>query len=166
MLALGGARSGKTAHAESEALALAGDARPFYLATGQAFDDEMNARIRRHRDMRQDRFTTIEEPIDLASILRAHGADDVILIDSLGVWITNLMLGERDLALAFDELMAALDETRASVVLVSDETGFGIVPDNKMAREFRDHIGLLNQRVAAMANKVVLMVAGLPMILK
>ncbi|XDZ64621.1 bifunctional adenosylcobinamide kinase/adenosylcobinamide-phosphate guanylyltransferase [Alphaproteobacteria bacterium LSUCC0684] len=166
MLALGGARSGKTAYAEGEALALAGESRPFYLATGQAFDAEMEARISRHRELRQDRFTTIEEPLDIASILRGQDEGSVILVDSIGVWITNLMLGESDRPAAFDAFITALEETKASVVIVSEETGLGIVPENKMARDFRDDTGLLNQRVAAMADKVVLMVAGLPMILK
>jgi len=166
MLALGGARSGKTAYAEREALALAGETRPVYLATGQAFDAEMEARISRHRELRQDRFNTIEEPIDIASILKVQTEGSVILVDSIGVWITNLMLGERDMPEAIDALIAAVAETKASVVMVSEETGLGIVPENKMARDFRDDIGLLNQRVAAMADKVVLMVAGLPMILK
>ena len=166
LLALGGARSGKTAFAEAEALALAGDKRPFYLATGKAFDAEMEDRISRHRALRQDRFKTIEEPLDIASILREYVAGDIILIDSLGVWITNLMLAEKDRQAAFDDLVAAIDETEASVILVSDETGLSIVPENRMAREFRDDIGLLNQRVAAVVDRVALIVAGLPMILK
>ena len=166
ILALGGARSGKTAFAETEALRLSGNMRPVYLATGQAFDAEMEERISRHRKLRQDRFDTVEEPLDIASVIRTHGANDVILIDSIGTWITNLMLADRDRPGAFDDLIAALDDTRASVILVSDETGLGIVPENRMARDFRDDIGLLNQRVAAMADKVVLMVAGLPMMLK
>ncbi|NDA08268.1 MAG: bifunctional adenosylcobinamide kinase/adenosylcobinamide-phosphate guanylyltransferase [Alphaproteobacteria bacterium] len=141
LLALGGARSGKTAFAEAEALALAGDKRPFYLATGQAFDAEMEDRISRHRALRQDRFNTIEEPLDIASV-------------------------EKDRQAAFDDLVAAIDETEASVILVSDETGLSIVPENRMAREFRDDIGLLNQRVAAVVDRVALIVAGLPMILK
>jgi len=166
MLALGGARSGKTEFAEAEALALAEGSRPFYLATGQAFDAEMEARIARHRELRQENFVTIEEPLEIASRLNALGPDDVVLIDSIGVWITNLMLDGRDISIAVEETLDALARIPASVVIVAEETGLGIVPENRMARDFRDHLGLMNQRVAAMADKVVLMVAGLPLALK
>ena len=165
-LTLGGARSGKTAFAETECLAGAGAAKPFYLATGQAFDDEMQDRIDRHRKIRADRFETIEEPLDLAGPIAALPAGRVMLIDSIGTWITNLMLAESDIDAAVEDVLDALGKCPGHVVIVSDETGLGIGPDNAMARQFRDHIGMFNQQVAAMANRVVLVVAGQPLIIK
>ena len=166
-LALGGARSGKTAYAEDHALGLAADERnPVYVATGQAFDDEMKARIDRHQKLRSERFETVEEPLDLAGVMARYGANDVLLIDSIGVWITNHMMAEHDLNDVIEKMITALKETEASVVLVSDEIGMGIVPEGAMSRAFRDHIGMTNQRVAEIADKVAFLVAGLPMMLK
>ncbi|MGC6484977.1 MAG: bifunctional adenosylcobinamide kinase/adenosylcobinamide-phosphate guanylyltransferase [Candidatus Puniceispirillales bacterium] len=165
-LILGGARSGKTAHAEAEALARAGGRKPFYLATGQAFDDEMKARIVRHQSIRGERFHTLEEPMNIAASIRNLEPGAVLLVDSIGTWITNLMLAEGNLEEITADCLDALRETSGEVVLVSDETGLGIVPDNAMARQFRDHIGMFNQQVASMADRVVLVVAGLPLIIK
>ena len=167
-LALGGARSGKSDYAESTALSLAEDhgQSAVYVATGQAFDDEMKARIKRHLDRRDDRFATIEEPLDLVSVLKNHNSNHVLLIDSIGVWITNLMINELDVDQIMAETLAAIKETEASVVLVSDEIGMGIVPEGAMSRAFRDHIGLMNQNVASLADRVAFLVAGLPMIIK
>ena len=168
MLALGGTRSGKSDFAEDAALSLAKeqDKRAVYVATGQAFDDEMKARIKRHLDRRDPYFETVEEPLDLVRVLSDHHENDVLLIDSLGVWITNLMINDVNISQALEQTLDALDQTNASVFMVSDEIGMGIVPDNAMSRQFRDHIGLMNQNVASRANKVVFMVAGLPMIMK
>lgn len=167
MLALGGARSGKTAYAEAEALALAqAGKKAVYVATGQAFDDEMRARIDRHRELRSDRFATMEEPLDLVQVLTSAAADEVLLIDSIGVWITNHMMAEHDLEEVIDKTIKALIASKASVVLVSDEIGMGIVPEGAMSRAFRDHIGMMNQRVAETADKVAFLVAGLPMMIK
>lgn len=168
LFALGGNRSGKSDYAENSALALAKshDLTPIYIATGQAFDDEMKARIKRHLDRRDPSFTTIEEPINLADIINQHDHHHVLLIDSLGVWITNLMVHDRPVDEHIASFLAALKDAKSSVVLVSDEIGMGIVPENAMARAFRDHLGLLNQGVAELANSVVFMVAGLPMMMK
>lgn len=170
ILALGGARSGKTAWAEGCALELAKgqdkSTKPFYLATGQAFDDEMKARIDRHRRLREDRFTTLEEATNIATPMVQRQPGDVLLIDSIGTWITNLMLAEADIDAATDQVLQAMIETPATIIAVSDEIGLGIVPDNAMARQFRDHIGLFNQRYAASADQVMLLVAGIPMKIK
>ena len=166
-LALGGARSGKTAFAENHALALACDGRTaIYIATAQAFDDEMADRIARHQALRSDRFETVEEPLDLITALGRYDAESVLLIDSIGVWITNHMMADHDLDTVIDDTITALINTRASVVLVSDEVGMGIVPEGAMSRAFRDHIGMMNQRVGQIADTVAFLVAGIPMMMK
>lgn len=160
-LVLGGARSGKSAYAEG--LLEGGPA--LYLATGQAFDDEMAERIRLHRDRRGPLWRTIEEPLDIAPLIDRHG-DEAILVDCLTLWISNLMHHDRDVGHATAELCEVLAAARRPVVLVSNEVGMGLVPDNALAREFRDHQGRVNQRVAAACAKVVFVAAGLPLILK
>lgn len=165
-LALGGARSGKTAWAEARALELAATAKPFYLATGQAFDEEMQARIDRHQRLRQDQFTTLEEPVAIDQMIAQRQPGETMLIDSVGTWITNLMLAEADIDAATDAVLESVMASPASLVFVSDETGLGIVPDNAMARAFRDHIGAFNQRLAAIADGVTLIVAGIPVVIK
>ncbi|MCE2516339.1 MAG: bifunctional adenosylcobinamide kinase/adenosylcobinamide-phosphate guanylyltransferase [Alphaproteobacteria bacterium] len=173
LLALGGARSGKSDYAENAALAMANAGQPhgaprplYYLATGQAFDGEMEQRIARHQDRRSAQFQTIEEPLQLAEVIARREAQDVIMIDSIGTWITNHMMAGSALPRVIDDTLDALRLAKGSVVLVSDEIGMGIVPDNAMSREFRDHIGMMNQGVASIANTVAFMVAGLPMIMK
>jgi adenosylcobinamide kinase / adenosylcobinamide-phosphate guanylyltransferase len=165
VLVLGGARSGKSRHAQALAEAMAG-ARVF-VATAQAFDDEMRDRIARHQADRDDSWSTVEAPTDLTQAIRTHGASGgVVLVDCLTLWLSNLLLADRDLESAGDELVDALSTNAASVVLVSNEVGFGIVPDNALARRFRDAAGRLNQRVAAACDAVDLVVAGLPLRLK
>ena len=161
-LVLGGARSGKSRQAEAMLTARAG---PWlYLATAQAFDDEMRARIAAHRDRRQDGWTTREVPLDLAAAIAA--AEHAALVDCLTLWLTNVILAERDVTAEVDGLVAACAAARMPLVLVSNEVGTGIVPDNALARRFRDEAGILNQRLAAVADRVVLVVAGLPLVLK
>ena len=162
-LVLGGARSGKSRHAESLIAALA---PPWiYVATAEAGDAEMTARIAAHRARRGEGWTTVEAPRDLASALAAH-AGRPMLIDCLTLWLANLMMGEAAVHDEIERLGAALAHASAPVVLVANEVGAGIVPDNALARRFRDRQGELNQRMAAQADKVVLMVAGLPLVLK
>jgi adenosylcobinamide kinase/adenosylcobinamide-phosphate guanylyltransferase len=166
VLVLGGARSGKTGFAEKLAMR-AGD-RPLYLATAQALDEEMQERVKLHQQQRHKRFATIEEPISLASALEA-AADtyDVILVDCLTLWITNLLAANRNVAAAVDELAAVLPRIRNStVILVSNEVGLGIVPDNPLARTFRDLAGAAHQRLAEICTDVHFVIAGLPMTLK
>jgi adenosylcobinamide kinase/adenosylcobinamide-phosphate guanylyltransferase len=161
-LVLGGARSGKSRYAEG----LIADLPPpwTYIATAQAWDDEMRERVAIHRSRRGSDWRTVEEPVELPKVLAA--ARGPVLVDCLTLWLTNLMLGNHDLAGAFTALEAALVEAAGPVVLVSNEVGLGIVPDNALARAFRDEQGRLNQRMAALAGHVVFMAAGLPMVLK
>lgn len=162
-LVLGGARSGKSRHAQ--ALAEACEAPRRFVATAQAFDAEMVDRIARHRADRSAAWATIEAPLALAETI-ATIDDGVLLVDCLTLWTSNLLLAEADVDAATDALIAALAQSRVRVVLVSNEVGWGIVPDNALARRFRDVAGRVNQRVAAAADRVDLLVAGLPMSLK
>ncbi|MEH3048479.1 bifunctional adenosylcobinamide kinase/adenosylcobinamide-phosphate guanylyltransferase [Sphingomonas adhaesiva] len=164
-LVLGGARSGKSRHAQ--ALAEAAGGRLVFVATAQGFDDEMRDRIARHRADRDARWRTVEAPTDLAAALRtADAPDTTILVDCLTLWTSNLLLADADIPAACDALLAALAAMRARVLLVANEVGWGIVPDNALARAFRDAAGIVNQRVAAAATHVHLIVAGLPLVLK
>ncbi|MEN3791827.1 bifunctional adenosylcobinamide kinase/adenosylcobinamide-phosphate guanylyltransferase [Fulvimarina sp. MAC3] len=167
LFVLGGARSGKSAYAEARARQSGLD--PVYLATAQAFDDEMWDRVARHRaDRVDDGWTTIEEPLALAETIAAQRSRTrVLLVDCLTLWVSNLMMAEREVADEIDRLIAAMSHgPEGSVIFVSNETGLGIVPDNAMARAFRDHAGRLNQRIAAIADEVVFVAAGLPLVLK
>jgi adenosylcobinamide kinase / adenosylcobinamide-phosphate guanylyltransferase len=165
-LILGGARSGKTTFAER--LALHSGTNPAYLATAEALDSEMADRVASHRAIRGARFTTIEEPLALShAILKAGTTHDVILVDCLTLWISNMLMGNEDVATAVSELCATLVEFRdAKVILVSNEVGMGIVPDNAMARTYRDLSGSAHQRLAEICDDVYFIVAGLPMVLK
>lgn len=166
VLILGGARSGKTGFAERLAMR-AGD-RPLYLATALALDAEMRERVKLHQEQRHNSFATIEEPLELARTLK-QGAEthDVILVDCLTLWITNLLGAERNVADAVEGLITALRATTGCrVILVSNEVGLGIVPDNPLARMFRDLSGAAHQRLAEICDEVHFVVAGLPMTLK
>ncbi len=162
-LVLGGARSGKSRHAET--LVTAHPPPWLYVATAQALDDEMRTRIATHRAGRDARWRTVEEPLDLAAAL-SEADRQPALVDCLTLWLSNLVLGEHDVAAAADALDAVLDARTAPTVLVSNEVGLGIVPDNALTRRFRDEAGRLNQRVAARADAVVLTVAGIPVRIK
>nr|WP_200950194.1 bifunctional adenosylcobinamide kinase/adenosylcobinamide-phosphate guanylyltransferase [Devosia sp. Root635] len=166
VLVLGGARSGKTAFAEQ--LAIRSGSRPAYMATAQALDAEMRDRVASHRAGRAARFTTIEEPLALSdALVAAAKKHDVILVDCLTLWITNLLVANEDVAKAVSELGATLVQLKAArVILVSNEVGLGIVPDNAMARTFRDLAGSAHQRLAEICDEVHFIVAGLPMTLK
>jgi adenosylcobinamide kinase/adenosylcobinamide-phosphate guanylyltransferase len=164
-LVLGGARSGKSRHAESLAEARAGDC--VYLATAEPLDGEMAARIQEHRARRGARWRTVEEPLELSGALReAAGSDRVVLVDCLTLWLSNLLGAGRDPALETERLTTALTGLAGPVVLVSNEVGQGVVPDNALARAFIDHAGRLHQAVAAAASSVIFMVAGLPLQVK
>ncbi len=162
-LVLGGARSGKSRYAEE---LLSRTPPPWcYLATAQAFDDEMAARITEHRARRDRGWETIEAPLEVPAALRSAG-DRPVLLDCLTLWLTNLMLAEQDVTTATADLDQALARRNAPTILVSNEVGLGIVPEHRLGRAFRDQAGLLHQRLAARADRVVLIVAGLPMFLK
>jgi adenosylcobinamide kinase/adenosylcobinamide-phosphate guanylyltransferase len=163
-LVLGGARSGKSRYAESLIEALP---PPWvYVATAEARDAEMEQRIAAHRARRKGRWRTIEAPHDLASALADVPARSAILVDCLTLWLSNRLLAEADMDREIEGLEAALGEQKGTVVLVANEVGAGIVPDNALARRFQDLQGTLNQRIAARASRVVFMVAGLPLQLK
>lgn len=166
VLVLGGARSGKTALAER--LAIRAGSRPAYLATAEALDGEMRDRVATHQASRGQSFATIEEPLALSdALLKASASHDVILVDCLTLWITNLLMANADVARHVSELGATLVEIRsAKIILVSNEVGMGIVPDNAMARTFRDLAGAAHQRLAEICDDVYFVVAGLPMTLK
>ncbi|KQN08052.1 adenosylcobinamide kinase/adenosylcobinamide phosphate guanyltransferase [Sphingobium sp. Leaf26] len=165
LFVLGGARSGKSRYALSRAEALPGTL--VFVATAQALDNEMDSRIARHRKERGPRWRTIEEPFDLAAMVQAEAkADRVLLIDCLTLWASNLLLADHDIDAATGALVMALGEAQGPVILVANEVGLGIVPDNALARRFRDVAGTVNQAVAACVDEAVFMAAGLPMRLK
>jgi adenosylcobinamide kinase/adenosylcobinamide-phosphate guanylyltransferase len=160
---LGGARSGKSRYAEALITALP---PPWiYVATGEALDAEMGERIAAHRARRGNGWTTLDAPRALAATLSQH-ATAPVLVDCLTLWLSNLMMADAAIEDEIERLVAALAKVPGPVVLVANEVGSGIVPDNALARRFRDLQGGLNQRIAAVADRVVLMVAGLPLILK
>ncbi|MGI9401118.1 MAG: bifunctional adenosylcobinamide kinase/adenosylcobinamide-phosphate guanylyltransferase [Rhizobiaceae bacterium] len=164
-LVLGGARSGKSRFAEN--LVEKSGLKPVYIATAQAFDLEMEDRIGRHQARRGDNWETVEAPIELAGVLKTRSTGDrAILVDCLTLWLSNLMIHEMDLETERRMFFDALDGLAGPVVMVSNEVGMSIVPENKMARQFRDHAGELNQQVASMASQVYLVTAGLPLRLK
>ena len=165
LLVLGGARSGKSRHAQLAAEAAGG--RLVFIATAQAFDDEMADRIARHKSDRDDRWVACEAPFDLAAAIEQEDRPDtVILVDCLTLWASNLMLDDRDIEAATEMLVQRIATANARIVLVSNEVGWGIVPDNRLARRFRDVAGMANQRVAAAVSQVDLVVAGLALRLK
>jgi adenosylcobinamide kinase/adenosylcobinamide-phosphate guanylyltransferase len=176
-LVLGGVRSGKSAFAERLAREL--EVPTLYLATAQISDSEMEGRIRRHRDRRPSDWGTVEEPLDLASALRSAllvpEPPGAVLLDSLDVWVSNLLLNHENelstkvesLAMScIDQLLEVFQQTGASYFLVSSEVGLSLVPPNPLGRRFQDLLGLVNQRVAAAADRIYLVVAGIPVEIK
>lgn len=163
-LIIGGAASGKSDFAEG--LVMACGKPRIYLATAQAHDGEMAAKISRHQKTRRGQWRTIEAPLDLSPALASANANDVVLLDCATLWLTNQMMAETDLEAAQDALLKALATCKAPVVVVTNEVGAGIVPENKLARRFREAQGRLNQRLAAQADLAVMVIAGLPMVLK
>ncbi|HEX9787442.1 MAG TPA: bifunctional adenosylcobinamide kinase/adenosylcobinamide-phosphate guanylyltransferase [Candidatus Binatia bacterium] len=167
ILVIGGARSGKSKYAELRAGELGG--RRLYVATAEAKDEEMAQRIAEHKKRRGNDWLTIEEPVELSSVLLAQrGRTDGALVDCLTIWLSNLLL-HHDAAFAGEkvkQLVETLPSLDFHVVLVTNEVGWGIVPDNALARQFRDLAGWANQRIAEAANEVVVTVAGIPMIVK
>jgi adenosylcobinamide kinase/adenosylcobinamide-phosphate guanylyltransferase len=161
-LVLGGARSGKSRFAETLAREHGGPRT--YIATAEAFDDEMHQRIARHREQRAgDGWQTIEAPLDPAAVLPRQG---LVLLDCVTVWLGNLMHHALDVRGEVAKLCAALEACPAEVILVSNEVGLSIVPENALARRFRDEQGLANQALAAISDSVYFVVAGLPQKLK
>ncbi|TPJ74018.1 bifunctional adenosylcobinamide kinase/adenosylcobinamide-phosphate guanylyltransferase [Mesorhizobium sp. B2-7-1] len=161
---LGGARSGKSSHAEN--LTTAHLSPWAYIATAQAFDDEMRERIALHRSRRGEGWVTVDAPLDLVGAIEALPDHQPVLIDCLTLWLTNHMLAEHDVEAECRRLADVLSRPRGPWFVVSNEVGLGIVPDNALARRFRDAAGRLNQQVAAIADNVLMMVAGLPLKVK
>lgn len=163
-LVLGGARSGKSSHAE--ALIAAHPAPWTYLATAQAFDDEMEERIAHHRARRDGRWRTVDAPLDLAETLAVMPEGAPVLVDCLTLWLSNVMLADLDVDAQTRRLASVLAAPRGPWVVVANEVGLGIVPENALARRFRDEAGRLSQMVAAGADSVVFLVAGMPLVVK
>lgn len=161
---LGGASSGKSTFAEG--LVVATGAPRVYVATSQIYDDEMAAKVRDHVAARGNDWHTIEEPLDMAKALSQVADDQVVLLDCASMWLTNHMMAEHDLVQETEALIAALAACKGRVVVVSNEVGMGIVPDNALARRFRIAQGKLNQRLAEAADLAVFVIAGLPQVLK
>ncbi len=162
-LILGGARSGKSGFAER--LVCRADAPKTYIATAQAFDDEMRARIAQHRQDRGDSWHTLEAPLDLVAALE-QVTSGVVLVDCLTLWLSNHMLAENDVDAAVSALLSTLSAMPVPVVCVSNEVGMGLVPDTPLGRRFRDAQGALNRKLAARADLAVFVAAGLPVVLK
>lgn len=164
VLITGGARSGKSRHAEARVRAFAG--QPVYIATAEALDDEMADRIARHRARRGSDWIEREVPLDLVRTLTETDGGGARLVDCLTLWLSNLLHAKHDWAQAVSGLADSLSRQQSPVVLVTNEVGLGIVPDNALARVYRDAAGIMNQTIASVADEVEFVVAGLPMKLK
>lgn len=164
ILIIGGARSGKSAFAET----LAPDVgRRVYVATAEMIDAEIAERIARHRARRGSGWTTVEAPLTLATAIRAHGsADTFVLVDCISFWLENLLRARRDVDKAVDELLEATRQAEGTLVLVTNEVGMGVTPEGSLARRLRNVAGITNQRLAQDADEVILITAGLPLQLK
>lgn len=163
-LVLGGQRSGKSRHAEG---LICLDEGALYVATAQALDKEMKERIGAHKNRRGKNWTTVEEPLDLATALLTNDkAGRPILIDSLAMWVSNLLARDEEVEKQILSLVSALENIQSPIVIVSDEVGLGIIPDNALARRFIDKLGKLNQLIATRADNVIFVTAGLPILLK
>lgn len=162
---LGGARSGKSRFAEELARATPG--RRFYIATGEALDEEMADRIAHHRAERGEGWRTVEAPLAPHDAITAHAAPDaVLLVDCLTLWLSNLMMANADIALECGRLTKAIADAPGTLLLVSNEVGQGIVPENALARRFRDEAGRINQAIARAVDAVWFVTAGIPSRLK
>jgi len=164
ILITGGARSGKSVRAEARARAFAG--KPVYIATAEALDAEMADRIARHRARRGNEWLERETPLELVAALDETDGGGARLVDCLTLWLSNLLHAGRDWTSATAALTDALARQRSPVVLVTNEVGLGIVPDNALARRFRDAAGIMNQTIARAADEVEFVVAGLPVRIK
>jgi adenosylcobinamide kinase / adenosylcobinamide-phosphate guanylyltransferase len=169
-LITGGSRSGKSTHAIARATADATAARRYFIATAEALDDEMRARIAHHQATRPPGFVTVEAPLELeAAIAALESSADVAVLDCLTLWVSNLIgavLDDTAILARADSLTAALRGASFQIIVVTDEVGWGIVPDHPIARRFRDLLGWTNQKVAQVADEVLLMAAGYPLRLK
>ncbi len=169
ILVIGGCRSGKSRYALELAEKISGSKRIF-IATCMPLDDEMKERIDRHKKERDKSWTTIEVPVELSEVINEKSREgDVILVDCLTLWINNLLMETESTDIIYDriqKLIIALEEAECPIILVSNEVGAGIVPENRLARLFRDYAGFVNQKVAACTDRVIWMVAGIPVVIK
>ncbi|MGL1920979.1 MAG: bifunctional adenosylcobinamide kinase/adenosylcobinamide-phosphate guanylyltransferase [Hyphomicrobiales bacterium] len=172
-LILGGARSGKSLFAENIALAIHADktekhsnSELIYVATSPKIDGEMNARIEAHKARRGGEWQTIEKPINIADCLQDYQDEATILVDCLTLWLNNLIYENLNVETYFEKLTEAIEASNADIIFVSNELGMGLVPEEKLSREFRDFQGILNQKMAQKVNKVAFIVAGLPLWVK
>lgn len=163
-LVTGGARSGKSAYAER--LAVESGQPVLFVATAEALDDDMRARIDRHRAGRPGSWQTLEEPLSVAVALRARRVTSLVLLDCVTLLVSNLLLAGRPVQPELDALVEWQRSSGATLIAVTNEVGLGVVPDNELARRYRDELGLANQALAAAADQVVLMVAALPVLIK
>ncbi|MFY0680941.1 MAG: bifunctional adenosylcobinamide kinase/adenosylcobinamide-phosphate guanylyltransferase [Thalassovita sp.] len=163
-LVLGGASSGKSSFAEN--LVVQTGYEKIYLATAQAWDDEMRTKVLQHREQRGSQWITHEEPLNPATVLGSATSTQVVLLDCATMWLSNHLLADSDLAEVENQLFDAIDKCQAPIVVVSNEVGLCVVPDNALARRFQNAQGRLNQKLAAQADLVVTVMAGLPLALK
>lgn len=164
LLITGGARSGKSSFAEKRTLSYGTPV--LYIATAQAFDEEMENRIQLHQQRRGDEWRTISEPLAIANILTSLDRQGACLVDCLTLWLSNLIFAEEDISKATSSLIEAIAARRDPVILVTNEVGGGIVPENALARRFRDEAGRLNQIVAEAVDEVYTCISGIPLKLK
>ena len=157
---IGGARSGKSKMAEMHTLKLG--KRATYIATCEVFDEEMAQRVEKHQERRGENWSTLVTPLNLAREIKNIEPTNPILIDCLTLWLSNHLLKKNDLEKKIDELADVLENSKSNIVLVSSEVGTGIVPDNALARKFRDNAGLMNQKIASVSDQVYWVVAGIP----
>jgi adenosylcobinamide kinase/adenosylcobinamide-phosphate guanylyltransferase len=165
----GGARSGKSDFVQELAEKLEG--KRLFIATAEALDDEMKERIRKHQEKRGDRWNTIEEPLDLGNAIRSvSNSYRTILVDCLTVWLSNLLMEYKDedeiISEMMDDFFTSMDNFEETIIVVSNEVGLGIVPDNELARIYRDKLGFLNQRMAKRADHVYVLISGIPVKIK
>ncbi len=161
---IGGAASGKSVFAEK--LVMSSNKPRVYIATAQAYDKEMDAKIAKHKTQRGPDWETYEEPLAPWSVLKTIDASNIILLDCATFWLSNTLLGDHDLDAANEQFLLGLQSFNGSLVIVTNEVGQGVVPDSALGRTFRQHQGALNQQLAALADLVILVTAGLPLALK
>ena len=164
LLITGGARSGKSSFAEKQTLSYG--APVIYIATAKAYDQEMEKRIQIHKQRRGGEWLTVNDPIEIADTLIALDGQGVCLVECLTLWLSNLMFAEKDVSEATSSLIEAITARRDPVILVTNEVGSGIIPENELARRFRDEAGHLNQVVAEAVNEVYTCISGIPLKLK
>ena len=168
-LILGGVKSGKSRRAEQLAKDWAAECsgKVVYIATARAYDDEFGERIKRHQAQRPAHWETLEAPLEVAQLLnQTSGTQCCVLLECLTLWLSNILCDDLDLSLYIEQLCEAIERYEGELIIVSNETGMGIIPENALARRFGDEAGILHQRLAMLCDDVTLVIAGLPLSLK